>query len=240
MKAARYDLSIQIAGYDFYTWLCIVKAMGYEEIVFDARNIKTNKWPYPLNKQRYEAIIKPGPAFLDLPCREGTDGDSVMAAHMADGAKWIAKKNPWPRLKTVKPPGSERYTVTLRNTQRNQHRNSDEAVWREFAAEIGALVIEDYDVKPIHIYDRMALYAGAEMNFFVMNGPGILCVYSEYPCMIFDGSKVRDDFIRYGFGENYPQAIAGKHYLIWEDATAESIRRNYNEWKAGTLPTGIT
>ena len=133
----------------------------------------------------------------------------------------------------MKPAGTERYTVTLRKTHRANGRDSDEAAWLQFADEIGAYVIRDYDQVPIHLHDRVALYAGAEMNFFVSNGPGVLCSFTEYPCMIFDthlaAGSLRSDGIP-GWGAQYPWMLRNQ-FAIWEAATLANIRKHYYAWR---------
>lgn len=126
-------------------------------------------------------VLKPGCAFAGLPCRSGSDGDDI-GSHMLQALHGV----PFRRLQTVKPKGTFRYTVTLRETGHNPHRNSNKQVWLDFAARIGAFVIEDYRVKPMHIHDRMALYAGAEMNFGVTNGPMGMLYLTDYPYTVFD------------------------------------------------------
>jgi hypothetical protein len=135
-----------------------------------------------------------------------------------------------PRLKSVLPPGKERYTVTLRNFDRFPTRNSREADWRTFAAEIGALVIPDYEVEPIGLHERMALYAGAEMNFFVTNGPVMLCFLSEYPAMGFDVQNSPPKGVE-KFGQ-YPFLLP-QHRQIWEPDTIENIRKHFEAWRKG-------
>src|SRR5262249_60216416 len=56
--------------------------------------------------------------------------------------------------------------------------------WHKFAERIGAIVIEDFYDQPIPLHDRVALYAGAKMNFGVCNGPMALVSLTEYPAAI--------------------------------------------------------
>ncbi len=118
----------------------------------------------------------------------------------------------------------------MRNTQRSPTRNSDEKTWREFAAEIGARVIPDYEDEPIHLHERMALYAGAEMNFFDTNGPIILCFMSEAPAMGFDVHQSPPTKSGVPYGERYPFCL-DQHFQIYEPPTAEVIRRHFYEWR---------
>ena len=90
--------------------------------------------------------------------------------------------------------------------RKSPYRNSNQAAWRQFACEIGALVIEDYDDRPIHLHERVALYAGAEMNLGVSCGPMFLCSVTEYPCMIFNWGCQRPFLEKIGlrYGEQMP------------------------------------
>jgi hypothetical protein len=133
----------------------------------------------------------------------------------------------------VHAPGDVRYTVTLREEPRLPWRNSNGAAWRAFAAEIGALVIEDHQVNPIGLHTRAALYAGAEMNFFVVNGPMHVCSLMGAPLLCFGANKCEGGLGRTGiaWGENYPWHGPDQR-LIWEDDTLENLRRHFTAWRA--------
>lgn len=236
---ALYDTSRYLTSFNFYEWLLQAHAKGAKTIVFDIRGIRGDKWPTPLARQRFYSICAPGPALIGLP-HEIFDGGVIGSTNARDVAKPGGKAfvdfwksgGRFKRLATVNPKGVARFTVTLRKTQRSPSRDSDELLWREFAAEIGARVIEDYDTIPIHLHDRVALYAGAEMNYFVSNGPGILCSFTEYPCMLFNtidaAGSLRSDGI--AFGAQYPWMLPGNQRTIWETATRESLRRYHYQW----------
>lgn len=236
---ALYDTARYLTSFNFFEWLLLANAAGATKIVFDIRGIRGDKWLTPIARQRFWSICAPGPALIGLPF-EVFDARTMATTAARDIAKpggralvnfWNAG-NRFKRLSTVFAPKSECYTVTLRKTQRSPLRDSDEAVWRAFAKEIGAFVIEDYDTKPIHLHERMSLYAGAEMNFFVSNGPGILCSFTEYPCMLFNtvhaAGSLAEDGIPYG--APYPWML-GNQKTIWEIATPESLRRHFYHWK---------
>ncbi len=236
---ALYDTARYLTSFNFFEWLLQAEANGATCIVFDIRNIRGNKWPHAVARKRFWSICEPGPALIGLP-HEVFDYGSIMPTNARDVAKpggaplvsfWKAGRR-FKRLHSVKPAGKERYTVTLRRTQRSPARDSDEAVWKDFAAEIGALVISDYDDKPIHLHDRVALYAGADMNFFVSNGPGILCSFTEYPCMLFNTLHARGSLLSDGIadGAQYPWMLENQR-TIWEEATPESLRRHFYEWR---------
>lgn len=237
---ALYDLGKYLACFNFFEWLLQAEAAGATKVVFDIRNIRGDKWPLPVSRQRFYSICQPGPALIGLP-QETFDCNMIGSTQAREVAQpgggplvafWKSGKR-FKRLRSVKPAGRERYTVTLRKTQRSPLRDSIEPVWREFAAEIGALVIPDYDDVPIHLHDRMALYAGAEMNFFVSNGPGVLCSFTEYPCMMFNthhaAGSFRDDGLE--VGAQYPWMLENQR-AIWEEATPESLRAHFSYWKS--------
>ena len=236
---ALYDLSRYLTSFNFFEWLVQAQARGATVVVFDIRGIRGDKWPTNVALERFRSICAPGPALLGLPY-EVFDGSTIGSTNARDLARpgggelvrfWRGGGR-FKRLASVKPPAGSKYTVTLRRTQRSPARDSDEAVWREFAAEIGARVIEDYDTLSIHLHDRMALYAGAEMNYFVSNGPGVLCSMSEYPCMLFNtihaAGSLRADGIEYG--AQYPWMLADRQRTVWELATPESLRRYHYRW----------
>jgi hypothetical protein len=241
---ALYDLSRYLTSFNYFEWQVQAQARGAKTVVFDARRIRSDKWPLDIAIKRFHSICEPGPAL------SGLNHEIVERDSQRNGAVDIAMPGGGPivafwkaggrfkRLQSVKPPASEKYTVTLRKTQRSPLRDSDEKVWREFAAEIGALVIPDYEDAPLHLHDRMALYAGAKMNFFVSNGPGVLCSFTEYPCMLFNTKHARESLLGDGLndGVQYPWMLPNQR-AIWEVATPESLRRHFDHWqqKNGTF-----
>lgn len=229
MKAI-YRLDTHIAGFDFFCWLVMQKMFGATEIVFDTRNPRHDKFSRDQVMRRFESILLPGPALLGMPCSIGTEGGQVGPYHQADLVRLAREGRQIPRLRSVLAPGKERYTVTLRNFGRWTNRNSNEEAWRLFADEIGARVIPDYEVEPIHLHERMALYAGAEMNFFVTNGPVMLCFLSEYPAMGFDVQKSPPTGAGVPFGESYPFLLP-QHTQIYEPDDLDVIRRHFSAWR---------
>lgn len=234
---ALYDVGRFIVSFNFFEWLLIAQANGATEVVIRNHNVKTDKWPLAIAKERVDSIVKPGAALAGLPSSVGEFGDPNLARPGGgELVRFWKSGRRFKRLRSPRPAKQERYTVTLRNTQRSPVRNSKDEDWREFAAAIGAYVIEDYDVKPIHLHERMALYAGAEMNFFVSNGPAILCSFTEYPCMIFDCNLAEGSLKHDGIdaGAPYPWMVKNQ-FSIWELATLTSLQHYFAEWKSGRL-----
>src|SRR5688572_937604 len=133
---ALYELKHKIAGFDFFPWLVMQREAGATGVVFDISSPKTDKFTANEVAKRYQSILRPGPALAGMESFEGTDGQFVCKGGQQALVDFCKRGGKFPRLKSVLPPGNERYTVTLRTTRRWPNRNSREAEWRTFAAEI--------------------------------------------------------------------------------------------------------
>lgn len=206
--------------FDFSTWLCIVKKRGAKRIVIDDKTLRASKFPERVVRKRIESIILPMIAFAGLPWHRGNQGINLGTYVMAD----LARLGDFERLKTVLPPKGERYTVTLRNYGHRSYRNSDEKLWRDFADKIGARVIPDYADEPIDLHERLALYAGATMNFGVTNGPVWMLFLTPYPVAMFDCSATAPLWQEHGIkpGSQLPWALPGQR-MIWEKPTMDDL-----------------
>lgn len=223
---ARYDLALNTASFDFFTWLVLAAAKGATEIVFGTATVKKGRWPEGVIRKRFHSIMEPGPELLGIPHRFGDDGVIPHGPNLRYLVDWCREGKSFPRLRSVRPAGGAEYTVTLRNNPHIPQRNSNEKAWREFADEIGAVVIPDYDDQPMHLHERMALYAGAKMNFGMVNGPMHLCSLAGYPVMMFGANEAVHAYSICGIpeGGNFPWASDGQH-LIWEPDAPENIRK---------------
>lgn len=224
--SALYDLGWRISTYDFFTWLLVVQSMGAQEVVFKVDKFNDRKWSQGEARQRFENYIRPGPDLAGMPSRIGADGDDV-GGHMCQHLM----ERQFKRLKSVFSPGPHKYTVTLRRCWHNSYKNSEESVWTEFARNIGAHLIPDYDEEPIGLFERVSLYAGAEMNFGVPNGPMMLCSYTDYPLTMFcDPETTKAGFAAHGIevGEQYPYALPNQR-LVWEKATVKGLLREFEK-----------
>ena len=213
---AKYDLGLQahLATFDFFTWLVAVQARGATEIVLANTHHPHQKFGmWGEVNRRIESIIKPGIAFSGLPWRLGHDGDLIFdTIHMTN------IPDDFPRLKSVLPPSTDvKYTVTIRNQYLKMIRNSDEWTWREFARNIGAVVIEDYRIKPIHLHKRMAMYAGARMNFGVCNGPVAMLFLTDYPVAMCNCARKMKGWPQHGIAKGDQFRWAKPHQRLWWD-----------------------
>ena len=208
------------ATFDFSTWLVNVKKRGAKRIVIYDRVVRTKKFPEDVIRRRVETIIMPMPALAGLPCSRGDQGVIIGTYRMNE----LAALGEFERLQSVLPPKSERYTVTLRNYPHRANRNSDEKLWRDFAKNIGARLIPDFVDEPIHLHERMALYAGAEMNFGVTNGPVWMLFLSPYPVTMFDCSINAPLWLEHGIkeGRQLPWALPHQR-LVWKRPTMDDL-----------------
>jgi hypothetical protein len=223
--AAQYDLSKRNISFDFYAWQAHAVILGATEIVFRMSDgYGKHKQTKRELKARYRSIIAPGPAMLGLPCREGDDGIECAATHKLYGILWTRKYD-FPRLRSVLPPGRARYTVTMRNVPIHKERNSS-PMWRKFAEKIGAALIEDHADKPIGLHERMALYAGAKMNFGVVNGPMGMLMLSQYPMMMCGCEIAEYAWNKHGVahGDQLPWFLPGQS-LMWTIPTLDDLLR---------------
>lgn len=232
MTSARYDLGYEIAGHDFYTWLVMAVAKGATRVVFGTRRVKETKWTAEHVLERFRSIIEPGPALAGIKYSIGYGGETNFSSpHMKDLVKFC-KTSKIHRLKTVLEPENlgSYYTVTIRNEPRILDMNSDQAAWRKFAREIGAVVVEDnYDV-PMELHKKVAIYAGAKMNFGVVNGPMHLLTLTEYPVTIFKANVSAPNLAKHSvpFGTT-PKWFRENQKLIWEDDRYDNLMREFEK-----------
>jgi hypothetical protein len=234
---ACYPLRTHIANWEFYNWLVLAAAKGATKVFFDIDNPKTVKWNLDTTLRRFHTIIEPGPALIGLPSQMGSEASALGSANMNELVAWSRSGKNFPRLKSVLQPNAAEFTVTIRKVTTSVERNSCETAWRQFAQEIGAVVIEDYDVVPMHLHERFALYAGAKMNFGVTNGPIHALTLSEYPVMMFVCNQAGINQMKKGgisHGEQYPW-MRGDQHIIWSPDTVDSLRKTFTEWESGNL-----
>lgn len=222
-----YDLSVCAPSFAFMEFCCGVVTDGVSKVVVDASRMK---WEYAeCGEERVKSIF-PGTCELfgvDLEFGRLNGREALAPGCLPD--VWInayKKHGRIAKMKTLLPAGRERFTVTLRDMDMQTFRNSDEEAWRRFAKEIGAFVVEDYRVKPIGLKERMALYAGAEMNYFVVNGPMHLCIFSDYPYAIFMKAAKKEKMKRAGWPVGGQLWFANeKQRCFWQDDTFENLMK---------------
>lgn len=227
-------MAVRYSTYDVANWLAHVNLLGATEIVFDLHALRPGKgWDVAETMRRFENYIWPMPGLYNLPARLGSDGDAKIGSTQVYDLQVDLERLgvELPRMRSPAPLLAVDYTVTIRETQHNPFKNSDRALWYRFAGEIGAHVIEDTSRTPITLYERVALYAGAKMNFGVPNGPMALMYYTSYPFRImadpivnaksFGGHRIR-------VGETVPWLLPDQR-IIWERATMDNLMREVEQ-----------
>lgn len=178
---AVYNLAERPCNFNFFEFLVASTTAGCNHVVFDDSRGYKPKYKKDETQRRIESILIPGCELAGVTYEFGEGRGYDPGHHISAVIKAYRKFGRIERLKSALPKGDVKYTVTLRNSTRYPERNSDRKSWLRFAGEIGAVVIEDFGDQPIDLIERMALYMGAEMNYMVANGPGILCFLSEAP-----------------------------------------------------------
>jgi len=194
MIYAKYDLSRWPTTFDFASWLVLAKTAGCDHVQFVIGN-GVAEWKYPktVTWKRFGNILVPMCALagMDFSVVHESDGFEFPYA-WGDVEKLYQKNKHVELLKptfTLKP--AQYVTITMRDSFRNTHRNSDVHEWEKFRGYLerrGKRVVqlEECERSPLDLEYRLALYAGAEMNFGVNNGPMSMCAMSEAPYMIFN------------------------------------------------------
>lgn len=228
MKASRYVLGHMPWTWDYFVFVITSQAKGAERIVIQTEGARATKFPWEECQRRLNSYLRPGPMLAGMPpATIGRDGDvmgSIIQTHIpadfrrltvpTDCIEWDAHQ------------GMAKFTVTIRDTAHNPQKNSDEEVWRTFAREIGAHVIEDHRVRPIGLLERFAIYAGAKMNYGVPNGPTYTTYFTPYPmCLFADPVTTRKSFSGHGVapGDKLPFPLLDNQALVWEKPTLEGL-----------------
>lgn len=222
-----YDLGKRLPTYDFFCWLGHVKFLGATEVTISEgrKFFMRKKWTPEETRARLNNYILPGPALYGLPCRIGEDGDREIGSHLLADLLRDVGDSEMPRMKSVLPPKNERYTVTIRESPHKPERNSNVKLWTLFARKIGARLIQDTWREPLGLYERVALYAGADMNFGVPNGPLSLLWWTDYPVSMWCDPEIATvPFENQGIrmGEQVPWFRFNQR-LVWRKPTMEAL-----------------
>lgn len=230
-----YELLCQPTTFDFALWAILAKSLGMTKVVLGHHGrLKPKDYSEKESWERLANIIIPICEVLDLHYEVGPS-EGVALMHTSSQlynryyeagklAKFVGE-----------PKGSGYVTVTMRNS-RKPTRNSNRPEWEKFIKWCPKPVelVEDYAVKPISLKDRLDLYAGADMNLMVNNGPAALCYFSDYPIISMKNGLYSDEeagnFKIHGIdvGFQWPH-FNRKQRLVWEDDSFESIKKHYEE-----------
>ncbi len=232
-----YDMSVRPASFDFVTVLATAIALGAKHVRFVLNaGWKPKNYSRQQAVERFISIVEPSVALYELDYSVG-DRYGVEVNHMLRACIETYKKHG--RIGKIKYECKPRdyVTVTLRKS-RTPERDSNESEWLRFADMCGekVVIIPDSESEPLPLAKRMMLYAGAKMNFMVMNGPATLCFHSDAPYLVMKtiggedcGSTAPKFMEQNGItpGFQFPWAVSGQRLSYLTD-TAENIMA---EWQ---------
>ncbi len=229
---AVYDLSRYPANFNFIEFLSAAKAYGATHIRFDDSKGYKSKFSPEITKGRVNNILIPACALAGMTYDFGPGKGIDPGYKLPVVFKAYQETGTIGRLVSVLPRGTAKYTVTIRDYDRYPDRNSDRNAWEKFAKEVGAVVIDEYYKKPISLHERMALYAGADMNYFVGNGPASLCLFSHYPFVMFMKTNY-EELQQQGvpFGGQVPWMVDRQHF-VWEQDDYYQISKAHKAYGA--------
>jgi hypothetical protein len=234
LRAVVYDLAKDLVTWDFVTWAVNVRELGYQHIAFQTKGIPAYGRKFITAQQvieRLHAIFIPAAKMLGL---EYSIDERNGARHIGSSHYYDLR----PDFKRMESPRISTHprTVTIRDVSYKQHRNSRRDVWLEFARRIGARIIEEYGQVPISFEDRFALYAGAQMNWGVTNGPLAAAFLTPYPIRMFCADKLD----RKGMSGHHIlpggqiQFSLPHQSLVWVEAiTLEVLMKDYEQLQMG-------
>ena len=260
-----YNIARGPASYDFIAWLVNAEMTRVRE-----------RAPFPLKvafyvgqdgnvkdalhsegrAQMFANVIRPSLAFVGaIESNEAQSGriqECYSFVPAVDGARHGEKvpmfTTPDPQVCWVPSP----VTITLRESDRQLHRNSNPEEWLKFARYLrdeGERVVivrdtakahesfGDFEICPVesvNIQARLALYEQATCNLFVSNGPATLAFFTERPWLMFAAPDENDSyfpnrpdgwrtFAGISPGEQFPWSRPDQR-IIWQADTFEVMR----------------
>lgn len=184
-EVAAFDMANRPATFDILQLCSTAKTFGAKHIRLTTGWFKKKNYSVEAARERLDSIIKPAIKLYGLDYSIGKPF-GVTYSHLIDST--VRTYNHFGALNKIPCETKDNgyVTITLRKS-RTPEKNSNEMEWAKFAKTLACevIMVRDYDEQPISLEDRMKLYAGAHMNFFVNNGPALLCILSDAPylCM---------------------------------------------------------
>ena len=235
MNTLLYDLSTRPASFDFVTCVATAKTLGATHVRFVKKGWKLKNYSNP--EERFRSIVEPSVGLWGMDYSVG-EREGLEYSHFLPAAVEAYKK--FGRIEKIPYPVApmDYVTITLRKS-RNPERDSKDDEWAKFAKRVGckAIIIRDYDERPLDLVDRMKLYAMAKMNFMVINGPITLCIHSDAPYLCMrtigcekSGSTSPKFMEKIGItpGFQFPWANANQR-LSYLDDTCSNIESEYEQ-----------
>jgi hypothetical protein len=244
---AIYNLEKQPTTFDFATWAVIAKTLGVKHVHFGYDGvIQTWKYTADVAWKRFANILLPICKMAGFSWSLGAieKPGVTFPYHYGHAEKVFQKLGYVEKLKPTYEWADKDYiTITIRESIRNKWRDSNKKAWERFADKAGkkVVMVPDAETSPfqVDLEYRMALYAGADMNLGVNNGPMSLCHFSDAPYLTF--MKIPDvgheqarhlvkhmEQINFGPGSQFGFRNE-KQLLVWQDDTYSNILRAYED-----------
>lgn len=230
---ALWDLKECPPTFDFACFLVCAATLGAKSVHFrNEGEIQTKKFGAEIAWNRFRNITLPLCELMGMDHTMGPGGEGITPAYHLGTVEALYQRVG----KICKFPlidGPRGYvTVTLRQSFRNEHRNSSPA-WEPFIEELekrtNVIVLPECELNSLPLETRMRLYSNADMNYGVNNGPMILCVLSDAPYKIFKvitNKEAREHHRKTGFPEGMQCGWRNdKQAFIYEDDTLEVLNR---------------
>jgi hypothetical protein len=242
-EIATYNLECQPTTFDFAIWLALVKSAGFRSVSFHGRTFKAKRdYPVETAKRRFEHILKPLCRLADIPIVEGVGvfhRRGLVINHMMAGLREFYEKHGhiW------KFPYQKRHDhvcVTIRDSWRNRHRNSNRRAWDRFMSWLEnhrerVVVLEDRENEPISIEERWDANC-CTLNMCTNGGPGSLLICSDAPFLSFGWpGNDEDRFLQTQWHEMEQGGQFvwnGLHQrLVWAPDDFDVLVHEYAKWR---------
>ena len=244
MRPAIYDLTKNPTTYDFAAWAVIARTHGVERVHFIIDGpIAT--WKYggdaDIAWKRFATIVLPICKLARLSYSVGARMEGqTFGYHGGEVCRLYRELGRLEKLKPTQTWDKRNYvTITMRDSFRNKHRNSNFEAWNEFerylsGKNVDVMVIPECENAPFNVEHRMSWYCGADMNMGVAQGPMALCVFSDAPYITLNQNpkdttgKAQYDIdkllVKTGFppGSQYDFRTP-RQLLVWKPDTIENI-----------------
>ena len=253
MSFAVYDLRYCPESFDFLTFFCAAKSIDKDcEIVFvDGQRGLNKKFKNQERLERFQNILVDTCDVFGSKHRVVKSWDAgcvfppdypkstAIRTYFMNVLFDLYRENGRIYKFSLPQEKKNHVTITIRNSPRNEYRNSNLEQWKIVRDQISrtheVIWIDDYSVKKISILDRVKLYESAVMNLFVGNGPASFGILSEVPYMVFKmithgaASGAHFDLIGLPEGSQYPWRNNNQK-LVWEDDNADVVLRHFKDW----------
>ncbi len=248
MKRAVYDLTRYPTTYDFAAWAVIARTRGVEHVHFIIDGpIAHWKYPQDIAWKRFATILLPICKLARLSYSVGAREEGPeFSYHGGDVCRLYRELGRVEKLKpTIRADHAGYVTITLRDSFRNKHRNSNKEAWTKFEKYLSAkgrdvMVLPECEDAPINVEHRMAYYSGAAMNLGVAQGPMALCVFSDAPYITLNQNpkdptgQAQYDIDRLLVKTGFPPGSqydfrTPRQILVWEPDSFENIVRAFEQ-----------